>query len=347
MSMIDGTRAQPIPRPAPRDPISKRDRDVPYFAVREEEVMSTVSPANRGPRSLQSANLQTPVVPSLIARALADEGYYSDGPPTWPGAPKSKDAKNTRKRYIKRLWRFSSQFPEVKRLANVLTRCRPRRRCMSGACPECGRAFQRWFVFEVAKLAGNADAADLKSISIIFSKHRTAEDQLPTLDTTGMKRSMSETIKDADRLTWMVGGVDLSLNDDTQKKRDIAWQPQLYAIANADIDPLSKVLRDTFRPDKIARRPVQIKECDGSTKAISYAFKTEFVRRFAYRTEVGPLENCRKCWHTRKVSLRAGEHAQTMLWMHKVGFSGRLFLRGVRMTRIGNSVGLVQIQKLE
>jgi hypothetical protein len=134
--MIDGTRAQPIPRPAPRDPISKRDRGVPYFAVREEEVMSTESPANRGPRSLQSANLQTPVVPSLIARALADEGYYSDGPPTWPGAPKSKDAKNTRKRYIKRLWRFSSQFPEVKRLANVLTRCRPRRRCMSGACPQ-------------------------------------------------------------------------------------------------------------------------------------------------------------------------------------------------------------------
>ena len=171
---------------------------------------------------------------------------------------------------------------------------------MSGACPECGRAFQRWFVSEVAKLAGNAHAVDLKSISIIFSKQRTAEDQLPALDTTGMKRSMSEIIKCIDGLNWMVGGLDLSLNDDTQKKQGIAWQPQLYAIANADVEILSKALRDTFSPTKIARRPVQIKTCDGSTKAISYAFKTEETpRRIAYRTEVGPPENRRKCWHTR------------------------------------------------
>ena len=82
------------------------------------------------------------------------------------------------------------------------------------------------------------------------------------LDTTGMKRSMSETIKDADRLTWMVGGVDLSLNDDTQKNGTSpgsrSSMPSLMPILT-----LSKVLRDTFRPDKIARRPVQIKECDG------------------------------------------------------------------------------------
>ena len=63
------------------------------------------------------------------------------------------------------------------------------------------------------------------------------------------------------------------------------------------------------------------------------------------------------------VHLKTAEHAGTpvrspcaqlnmsraMLWMHKIGFSGRLFLRGVRMTRTGNGVGLVQIKmkKLE
>ena len=36
-----------------------------------------------------------------------------------------------------------------------------------------------------------------------------------------------------------------------------------------------------------------------------------------------------------------------MLWMHKVGLGGRLFLHRVRMTRTGDSVGLVQIKKLE
>jgi hypothetical protein len=219
---------------------------------------------------------------------------------------------------------------------------------MSGACPECGRAFQRWFVSQVVVLTGNADPSNLNSTSVVFLNHRTAEDQLTVLDTTGMKRSISETIKDADGLEWMAGGIDLSLNDDTQKNQGIVWQPQFYGLADVnDVEALSSLLRETYSPTNTTPRPVQIKECDGSARVISYAFKTEFVRRIAFRAEVGPPENRRKCWDTRKVSLRAGEHVQAMLWMHRVGLAGRLFLRGVRMTRTGNSVGLVQIKKLE
>jgi hypothetical protein len=286
-----------------------------------------------------------PVSP-LIARALQDETYYGDGPPTWPKARSSKNAKRIRKRYTKRFRRFARQFPEAKALAKLLARCKPGRRCTSGACPECGRAFQRWFVSQVVALA-DSGADGLNSISVIFLKHRTPEDQLIGLAAGGMKRSMSETIKNADDLAWIAGGIALSLNDDVQKKQGIAWQPQLYAIAEADVSGLSKVLRERFSPTESARRPVQIKACDGTANAISYAFKTDFVRRIAYRTEIGPPENRRKCWQTRKVSLRAGEHVQAMLWMHKIGLAGRLFLRGVRMTRTGNSVGLVQMKKLE
>jgi hypothetical protein len=288
-------------------------------------------------------SIPSPPVPPLIARALADDDYGDH--PTWPGAPTSKDAKKARRSYVKRLRRFARQFPEAKKLAKILAGCKRRRRCMSGACPECGRVFQRWFVSQV--LVANADLEDLNSISIVFLNHRTAEDQLASLDTTKMKRSVSEAIKDADGLIWMAGGVDLSLNDETQKNNGIAWQPQLYAIAHADIGKLSKALRNTYSPTKTAPKPVQIKECDGTETAVSYAFKTEFVRRITYRTEVGPSENRRKCWHTRKVSLRPSEHVQAMLWMHKIGLGGRLFLRGLRMTRIGNSVGLAQIKKLE
>ena len=97
------------------------------------------------------------------------------------------------------------------------------------------------------------------------------------------------------------------------------------------------------------QHPVQIKSCDGSKKAISYAYKTDFVRRISYRAEIGSPEHRRKCWHTRKVSLRPTEHVQAMLWMHQIGLAGRLFLKGLRMTRIGNGVGLVQLKmkKLE
>jgi len=185
-------------------------------------------------------------------------------------------------------------------------------------------------------------------ISLAFPNHRTPEDQLTVLDTASIKRSLSETTKKATGLAWMVGGIDLSLNDDTQKNRGIGWQPQFFGFANvSDVTMLSKLLRHTYRPSKTAPRPVQIKECDGSALAFSYAFKPEFVRRIAYRTEVGPPDKRRRCWHTRKVSLRPPEHVQAMLWMHQIGLAGRLFLKGIRMTRVGDSVGLIKIKKLE
>jgi hypothetical protein len=157
-------------------------------------------------------------------------------------------------------------------------------------------------------------------------------------------------IKNAEDHAWMIGGIDLSLNDDTQKGPDIAWQPQFYGFAQGTSrEALSEILRDKYKPSKIAPRPIQTKECDGSARAISYGFKNDFVRRIAYRGHAGPPGKRRKFWTTRKVSLRATEHVRAMLWMHRIGLAGRLFLRGVRMTRTGNGVGLVQmkIKKLE
>jgi len=301
----------------------------------------TASLRSKGPRCQNSG------ISPLIAKILANEDYYGDGPPTWLNARSSKHAKEARKSSIKRLRHFASQFPETKALAKTLARCKPRRRCMSGSCPECRRAFQRWFVAQVVDLAGNADPDDLNSASIIFEKHRTAGDQLNTLAITGMKRSISEIIKNTDDLGWMAGGIDLSLNDDTQKNQGIFWQPQLYAICCADVSNLSKVLRERFKSTEATHRPVQIKSCDGTKAAVSYAFKTEFVRRIAYWGKSASSQNPRESWHTRKVSLRAVEHVQAMLWMHKIGLAGRLFLRGVRMTRNGDGVGLAKIKKLE
>ena len=100
----------------------------------------------------------------------------------------------------------------------------------------------------------------------------------------------------------MLGGIDISLNDDTQKKLDIGWQPQFYGFADVvNLEPLSKVLRDTYSPTKKA---------PGRSRS-----KSVMVRRGQFPTvsrpslsgvspteqKVGPPDNRRKCWHTRKV----------------------------------------------
>jgi hypothetical protein len=284
----------------------------------------------------------------LIARLLADAHWFGNKPPSWPGAPTADDAKKARKRYIKRLKRFSSEFPEAVKLAKILARCKRHRRCTSGACPECGRAFQRWFVSQVMNLASYENSPQLIAVSIAFPHHRSVGDTLDTLDTTKMKRDVTETIKDSDLVLWMAGGIDLSLNDDTQRNVPICWQAQLYGFAEVSSrKQFSKLLRDTFKKTRKVKRPIQTEECDGSSRAISYGYKTDFVRRIGYRGQAGPPDNRRTCWKTRKVSLRAIEHVRAMLWLHRVGLAGRLFLRGLRMTRTGDSVGLVKIKKRE
>ena len=68
----------------------------------------------------------------------------------------------------------------------------------------------------------------------------------------------------------MIGAVDLSLNDDTQKGLGICWQPQIYAIAHtAEGKGSFEILRKSYKAGKTAHRPVQVKPFDGSVEAIA------------------------------------------------------------------------------
>jgi hypothetical protein len=57
----------------------------------------------------------------------------------------------------------------------------------------------------------------LHCVSVIFCNNGTPEGQLLTFDPTNMLRSLADNVRRTDGLTWMIGAVDLSLNDDTQK----------------------------------------------------------------------------------------------------------------------------------
>ena len=90
----------------------------------------------------------------------------------------------------------------------------------------------------------------------------------------------------------MAGGIDLSLNDDTQRNVPICWQAQLYGFTEvSNRRQFSKLLRDTFKKTRKVKRPIQTEECDGSSRAISYGYKNDFVRRIGYRGQAGPPGN--------------------------------------------------------
>jgi len=95
-----------------------------------------------------------PPTPDSVTKILGNEGFYGDGEPKWDDCIASEMAVLQRLATIKRLRlkRFAEAFPRATDLAERMAQCRPRHRCMSAACPECLRAFQRWFVCNVIKL---------------------------------------------------------------------------------------------------------------------------------------------------------------------------------------------------
>jgi hypothetical protein len=275
--------------------------------------------------------------PSSTQEVLADEKWYGNGDPSWQGAPTGEQAEERRLFCAKRLRRF-----EALELAARLKVCRPGERCGSGACPECGRAFQRWFVHSTTALISASDSSgDLVSVSIVPPKARAPSFDITTLSLADSIAAVTQALEDSSDIEWMVGGIDVSLNDDTQKGLQREWQPQLYGIAMVkDRDALRSQLRSIFERTNDVSRPVQIKTCDGSARVISYAYKTEFVERIAYYAPISRKRKSRKCWMTRKVSLRPRDHARLMEWLDSVGLAQRLFLFQVQTVKAMSGVTL-------
>jgi hypothetical protein len=279
-------------------------------------------------------------VSGLIARVLGDERYYGDSAPAWDDAPRAQDAREARKKAAKRLRRFAGDCPNADQLADIIDQCRPGHRCMSGACPTCGRALQRWFVAQLQRLAG-PEVSNIWAVSIAFADHRVPLDRLHTLHTASMVKALRYVLNKAPAISWVAGGIDLSLNDETQKGLDVGWQPQFYGfVSTTNITPLADLLRKRFPKTNKAPRPVHIKLFNGKVEAFSYAFKSVFTKRIGYVDEKNRS-------NTRKVYLTPKQHVQAMLWMHKIGFSSRLLFSKVRMTRVGHHVELLKIKQLK
>jgi hypothetical protein len=64
----------------------------------------------------------------------------------WKNEPTAECTYDKRLRRITFLQKHSNTHFDALIVAKRLESCEPGYRCLSGACPECGRLFQRWFV---------------------------------------------------------------------------------------------------------------------------------------------------------------------------------------------------------
>ena len=271
----------------------------------------------------------------LVAHILngpAGRRWYADGEPTWKQgrhrkpAKTSQQARKERRQLVKILRRHGKGNDSALRLADILESCSKNHRCLSGACPECARAFQRWFVSVASSVVSRKK--HWYAVSVVWRDHRFAEGKLdPDTMFQRLRRHLRFSLKAAG-IRQAIGGFDISMNEHENGKFVPHWRPHAWILVTTK-NPrrLRKHLKTRFPASKRVRRPLRIVRYDGSPTALAYALKTDFSRRVSLpRKRKSDSITTRR--NTRNRPLRSTQKVELALALHRAGLADRVFQFG-------------------
>ncbi|HEY1981930.1 MAG TPA: hypothetical protein VGH13_17790 [Xanthobacteraceae bacterium] len=268
-----------------------------------------------------------------IRTAIADE---EQRPTTqlWKQEPSAEFQYKRRLKLIRFCRKHGKDDLRINAIADQLELCEQYTRCCSGACPECGRLIQRWFVRKSKRIIRDViDKADyqLVAITIIPAKPIIRLGELHGFNIDNALRRLRYALDKAG-IAIAIGGVDFSYNEDRDGNYKPFWCPHYYIIAAVkDRKRIRRLIKEIFQPDRRIPRPVKISTFNNSSRRRSYAYKTTFVRRVGIDTDkINKDGTTRSCRDTSTQRLRAAERLELFTYLDRVGFAGRFIFRSIK-----------------
>ncbi len=275
-----------------------------------------------------------------VIEAIADE-ERKPSESLWKNAPSGDDVLHERLRRIRFLRKYGLSKPGAISVADRLQTCEPMRRCLSGACPECGRLLQRWFVRQSKQFIArhlNKPSDELIAISIVPSAPLFSPGQLGELSITNLQRRLKWAF-DRVNLKIAIGGIDFSFNEDQNGRYQPFWSAHHYLITSTtDTVQLGLNLRGIFRRSNEVPRPVKLTPFSNKPRRRSYALKMSFYRRIGHDDIKLKNGKTRKCRNTNRDRLRAKERLELFIYLNQIGLASRVVFRGAKP--IINSLGV-------
>jgi hypothetical protein len=257
----------------------------------------------------------------LVRLAISGEAHFGDGPPTWKHQPTSKSAIAERDTRARLLHRHGAES-----LMEILNACVPNNRCGSGACPECGRAMQRFFVREMRPLLRPTE--DFVAVSVVPSASFEIG-ELHKLDIRNFRADFAERLHKS-RIDFAVGGIDFTLNEHRKGRFPAHWAPHFWFLANRYNRARWEVLlRRTFVRTPTVPRPIKIQLWDGRRAALGYALKTQFGRRISRLGYRQYGDGTRRCKITCYDRLRSAERFELYTFLAQIGLGSRILMIGI------------------
>jgi hypothetical protein len=203
---------------------------------------------------------------------------------------------------------------------------------MSGGCPECGRAYTRWFVSSADTLL-QEHGGEIAVLSLVHADLSVPVGELTPEHLNKAKRKIQKILTKAG-VTTFIGGIDVSANEDETGEVEPYYQIQTWILAPMDqVKVAERKLRKSFPRTKATPRPVKIQAWDGNIRALAYSLKNIFDRRVSYLRKTSEDGSQHRCRNTRDRSLRVEQHIELAITLDRAGLHARLHLGGCRVVR--------------
>jgi hypothetical protein len=297
---------------------------------------------------------RTPIVPKRLPlfRRHPDDplDLFGDGPPWWiinkskPGqrpsfsaseAMRQRDATAFKLRWHAMHIALLAGIPTATSLAALaladkLDTCAPPRNpCLSGACPTCMRAQQRWFVQDTMCVLGPRVRRGCRTLvlSLVPESGRIPVGSLNTFGIDPFYDSIRNALK-ACGIDHFKLGLDVSLNQRAGVASRGFWQLQLWGFFQEPKSGWREQLNALLNPNGAVTRPVKVVKPDSLEAAAAYGVKSNFVRRVSYRKANLNREDRGECWNTRGRHLRGDAWVELMFFLDRIGLQRRILLSG-------------------
>jgi hypothetical protein len=280
---------------------------------------------------------------------------FGDGPPTWiinkgkPGqrpsftageAMRQGDATAFRLRWHANHGALATgkQTPMSRAalaLADKLDACAPPRNpCLSGACPTCMRAQQRWFVKNNVSLLRplvRDTGYRPQVLSLVPEFGRIPVGSLNAFDIDKFLDAVRDALK-ACGIDHYKLGLDVSLNQRAGSMSPGFWQLQLWGFFHAPKTCWREQLKALLNPNRGVTRPVKVKRPTSLEAAAAYGVKSIFVRRVSYVKANLHRSDRGECRNTRGRILRGDAWVELMLFLDRISPQRRILLSTINLS---------------
>ena len=265
-----------------------------------------------------------------VIKAIGREETHSSDQ-MWKKEPTAEYQFNERLKRIRFLRKHGKTDSELLLIADYLEQCEPRNRCYSGACPECGRLFQRFYVRQskgVIRDIIEPEGRQLIALCVIPLSGLVRPGRLDKFSIINFQRRIKAAL-DAAGINSGIGGVDFSFNEDRDGKWSPFICPHIYLISSTDDrEELRRALKRIFPRTTKVPRPIKLPLFENKAYRRSYSLKMNFKLRISHdKVRKGKTTKSR---NTSTDRLRVDQRIELYKYLHKIGLAARIIFRGIK-----------------